>query len=52
MDIFDLCELLEEHYNIHIDIYNLLSIIRSSTLYYDEIMEAVYIDYDTYFEEV
>ena len=52
MDIFDLCELLEEHYNIHIDIYNLLSIIRSSTLYYDGIMEAVYIDYDTYFEEV
>ena len=52
MDIFDLCELLEEHYNIHIDIYNLISIVRSSTLYYDEIMEAAYIDYDTYFEEV
>ena len=29
-----------------------LEIIRETDMYYDAIMEAVYIDYDTYFEEV
>ena len=27
-------------------------VISESDLYYDPIMEAVYIDYDTYFEEI
>ena len=32
--------------------HKILETVRHSDLYYDAIMEAVYIDYDTYFEEV
>lgn len=52
MDIFDLYELLEQEYGLFIKHDKILETIRTSDLYYDNIMEAVYIDYDTYFEEV
>lgn len=52
MDIFDLYELLEQQYGLWIKHDKILETIRTSDLYYDSIMEAVYIDYDTYFEEV
>lgn len=52
MDIYDLSELLEQHYGVSIPTRKLIEIIRGSDLYYDAIMEAVYVDYDTYFEEV
>ena len=37
---------------IVLDKDKLVSIIRGTEMYYDVIMEAVYIDYDAYFEEV
>lgn len=52
MDIFELYELLEQQYGLLIDRSKILETIRTSDLYYDSIMEAAYIDYDTYFEEV
>ena len=52
IDIFDLNELLEETYGIVFDRYKLLQHIEKAALYYDTIMETVYIDYDTYFEEI
>lgn len=52
MDIYDLRDLLENQYGIVLDKEKLVSIIRGTEMYYDVIMEAVYIDYDAYFEEV
>lgn len=52
IDFYDLMELLNDRYGIHCSRDRILQIISSTDLYYDAIMEAVYIDYDTYFEEV
>ena len=52
LDIYDLRDLLENHYGIVISKDKLIYIIRSTDMYYDSIMEAVYIDYDTYLEEI
>lgn len=52
IDFYDLMDLLESHYGIVLPKEKLLTIIDSTELYYDTIMEAVYIDYDTYFEEI
>ena len=52
MEIYDLRDLLEDHYGIVLSKEKLIEIIRESDLYYDTIMETVYIDYDAYFEEV
>lgn len=52
IDLYDLIGLLENHYGISLPKEKLMEIISGTTLYYDTIMEAVYIDYDTYFEEI
>ena len=52
IEIFDLKELLEEEYGIVFEKDKLVWLIKESSLYYDSIMETVYIDYDTYFEEI
>ena len=52
MDIYDLRDLLENQYGIVLDKDKLVEIIRGTEMHYDVIMEAVYIDYDAYFEEV
>ena len=52
IDFYELKDLLENHYGIVVPKEKLLTIINGTELYYDTIMEAVYIDYDTYFEEI
>lgn len=52
IDFYDLMDLLENHYGITLPKEKLLTIIGGTDLYYDTIMESVYIDYDTYFEEI
>lgn len=52
MDIYDLHEHLMERYGIRLPFEKLVELIRKSDLYYDTIMEAVYLNYDVYFEEV
>lgn len=52
IDIYDLVDLLKNHYGIKTSKDKLRSIIDETELYYDSIMESVYIDYDTYFEEI
>ena len=52
IDFYDLTDLLKDRYGISIPKEKLIEIIRGTELYYDTIMEAVYIDYDTYFEEI
>lgn len=52
MDLYDLIDLLKDHFGIRLPKEKVMEIIRGTDLYYDTIMEAVYIDYDTYFEEI
>lgn len=52
IDIYDLIELMEDDYGVTIDKQKIMGLVNSSAMYYNSIMETVYIDYDTYFEEV
>ena len=52
IDIYDLMELLEQEYGLKPDRHKLFEHIEKAGLYYDKIMETVYIDYNTYFEEI
>lgn len=52
IDFYDLMDILKNHYGIKLPKDKLITIIGGTELYYDTIMEAVYIDYDTYFEEI
>lgn len=52
IEIYDLKDLLEEEYGIVLEKDKLTWLIKESSLYYDGIMETVYLDYDTYFEEI
>ena len=52
IEIYDMEDFCRERYGIIIDRYKLIALAVAAGLYYDEIMETVYIDYDTYFEEV
>ncbi len=52
IDIYDLHEMLETQYGIVLPKDKLIELVRNTDLYYDTIMQTVYVDYDTYFEEV
>lgn len=52
IDIYELQETLERQYEISIPLYKLIEVAQNSELYYDPIMKAAYIDYDTYLEEI
>lgn len=52
IDIYDLVDLLEEKYYVKTDKDKILTLIKDTSLYYNSIMEKVYINYDIYFEEV
>ncbi len=52
IDIYDLVDLLYEEYGVKVDRYKIASIANEKELYYDAVMEKVYMDYDEYFEEV
>lgn len=52
IDFYDLWDKLTEEYGLRIPRDKLMEAIHEADLYYDRIMEAVYIDYETYFEEV
>lgn len=52
VNIYDLQDLLSDEFNVLVPHDKLLQDIRDTDLYYDAIMETVYTDYDTYFEEI
>ena len=52
IELYDLINMLEAEYGIVQDRYQVVEEIKATSLYYDSIMETVYIDYDTYFEEI
>jgi hypothetical protein len=52
LDIYELTDKLSSDYNINLEWYNIIEIIKGSSLYYDAITEKLYADYDIYFEEI
>lgn len=52
IDIYDLMEIIYNDYGITVEKNRIPYIIKEKELYYNTIMEKVYIDYDEYFEEV
>jgi hypothetical protein len=52
IDVYDLLDTLKNQFGISLPKEKVIEIINGTELYYDKIMEAVYIDYDTYFEEI
>lgn len=52
IDLDDLTQLLADRYGIVLRRDKILLVLKDTELYYDQIMDRVYIDYDTYFEEV
>lgn len=52
VDIYELQEALERQYGISVPLHKLIEVAQGSELYYDPIMKAAYIDYDTYLEEI
>ena len=52
IDIFAFVDLLSDQYGINVNRRFITSAVRNSSMHYDSIMERVYIDYNTYFEEV
>lgn len=52
IDIYDFMEFVFKEYGIKIDLYKLQTSAKEVGMYYDSIMEKIYIDYDEYFKEV
>jgi len=52
MDIYDLLEMLAQDYGLTMERHKIIEAVKSSPMHYDSISEKIYIDYDTYFEEV
>lgn len=52
IDIYELQETLERQYGISLPLHKLTEAAQGSELYYDAIMKAVYMNYDTYLEEI
>lgn len=51
IDIFDLTEIINEKYDMNFEYYKLTETIKRTSMYYDEIMEKVYLDLNYYYEE-
>lgn len=52
IELDDLINLMSQQYDLQFSREKLLEVLKDTDLYYDRIMDTVYIDYDTYFEEV
>lgn len=52
IDIYDLIDYIKDEYGLSVDKFKIQCIAKDIDLYYDSIMEKVYIDYDEYFQEV
>lgn len=52
IDVNDFASELSERYGVSMDRYKIIEKVKGSSVYYDPIMERLYADYDTYFEEI
>ena len=52
IELDDLIYLLGCRYNIKAKREKIMEVLKDTSLYYDNIMDTIYIDYETYFEEI
>ena len=52
IDIDELVSIFEDEYNLKLEKSKIIEESKDTNLYYDRIMEKLYVDYDTYFEEI
>ena len=52
IDIYDLCDYLNKEYGFSINRYKIITTIKDCSLYYNQITEKVYIDYDEFYNEL
>ena len=52
IDIYDLCDYIKKQYGLNIDKYKIVAVTKECTLYYNQITEKVYIDYDEFYNEI
>ena len=52
IDIDDLVDVLYQRLGIQMDAGRVVMLIDRSDMYYDRIMRTVYVDYDTYFDDI
>ena len=52
IDIDDLVDVLRQRLGIRMDTDDIVMLIDRSEMYYDRIMRTVYVDYDTYFDDI
>lgn len=52
INLYELQEYIIDNYNIDIDIYKIITLVRDSNMYYSEDMCKIYIDKDTFYREV
>jgi hypothetical protein len=52
IDIDELVSIFEDEYNLKLEKSKIIEESKNTNLYYDRIMEKLYVDYDTYFEEI
>ena len=43
---------LNDRYGIEFDRWDIMNKVKGSAVYYDSIMETLYADYETYYEEI
>lgn len=52
IDIYDLCNYIKTQYGLDINRYKIVAITKECSLYYNQITEKVYIDYDEFYNEI
>ena len=52
IEVYDLNDLLREEYNIVLDVHDVISSVRSTSMYYDPISKIVFADYEIYYEVI
>ena len=52
INIYELIKLMENDYGVIVNKQRIMGLLTSSAMYYDSIMEKIYIDYATYFNEM
>lgn len=52
IDIYDLCDYIKTQYGLDINRYKIVAITKECSLYYNQITEKVYLDYDEFYNEI
>ena len=52
IEIYELSDLLKEKYNLHFNTYELITLVKSTSMYYDPISKIVFADYEIYYEVI